>query len=109
MEFDVVAQKKDCKRDLVRSGGSAGGKIVFALLTKVITFYIGPTAADVQGFDLKFISKSTFWYLKEYLEEVIHIFLNILGNIKNWGSKKWGLGRSSKSFRSLRGSKFVWA
>ena len=86
-KVDVVSQKKGCKRNLVWSGGSAGGKMVFALLTEVITFHVRPIAVDVQGFGLKFVFKSTFC-LEKCLKEVIHIFLSILGNVKSWKNKK---------------------
>ena len=43
-EVDTVSQKRGCKRNLVRSGGSADSKMVFALLTEVITFYVKSTA-----------------------------------------------------------------
>ena len=88
IEIDAISQKRGCKRDLIRFSGSAGGKIVFALLTEVITFYVKPTAVDVRGLDLEFVPKSTFWCLEERLVEVIYIFLNLPGNVKSQESRK---------------------
>ena len=60
IEVDAILQKRGCKGDLVWSGGSAGGKMGFALLTKVIKFHVRPTAIDFQGHNLEFVPKSTF-------------------------------------------------
>ena len=46
-EVDAVPQKRGCKENSVRSGGSADGKIVFVLLTKVITFHVRLITIDV--------------------------------------------------------------
>ena len=56
--------------------------MVFVLLIEVITFHVKPTMVDVQGFGLEFVSKSIFG-LKKRLEEVIHIFLSIPGNVRS--------------------------
>ena len=59
-KVDIVSQKKGCKQNLVYSGGFAGGKIVFALLTEVITFHVRPTVVNVQSLGFEFVSRSTF-------------------------------------------------
>ncbi len=84
-EVDAVLQKKGCKRNSVWAGGSVGGKVVFTLLAKVVAFYVWSTMEDVRGLSLKFVSKSTFWSLEERLEEVIHVFLCVLGNVRSSG------------------------
>ena len=106
-EIDAIPQKRDCKRNSVWLGGSADGKMVFALLTKVITFYVKPITVDVRGFGLEFVSRSTFQYLEECLEEVIYIFLSILGNVRSRKNRKWSFEGSKRSFKSLRRSRFV--
>ena len=103
-KVDAVLQKKGYKRNLVWSGGSAGGKMFFALLTEVITFHVKPIEVDVRGFGLEFVSRSTFWCLKKFLKEVIHIFVSIPGNVKSRQNRKWSLGGSSRSFKSFEGS-----
>ena len=104
-EVDAVSQKGGCKRNLKWCGGSAGGKVVFTLLAKVVIFHVGPIAVNISSFGLEFISKSTFWGLEKCLEEVIYIFLRVPGKVKSLRNRKWSLKESSKSFR---GSRFVW-
>ena len=87
-EVDAVPEKRGCKRNSVRSGGSASGKIVYALLIEVIIFYVKPIAVDVRDFSLEFVPKSTFQSLEEHLEEMIHIFLSILDNVRSWKNGK---------------------
>ncbi len=38
---------------------------------------------NVQGFGLKFVPRFTFWSLEKRLEEVIDVFLRVLGNVKS--------------------------
>ena len=59
-EVDAVLQKKVCKRNSIWFGSSTSGNVVFILLAKVITFYVGLTIVDVRGFDLEFVFRSIF-------------------------------------------------
>ena len=46
-EINAVLYKKNYKRNLIEFGSSAGSKIVFILLTEVITFYMISPIVDV--------------------------------------------------------------
>ncbi len=59
-EIDLVPEERGRKRNLVWPGGSAGGKMVLILLAEVVAFYMGPTAVDVRGLGLEFVSRSSF-------------------------------------------------
>ena len=59
-KVDAVPQKKGCKQNSVQLDGSAGSKIVFVVLTKIITFHVRSTMVDVWGLGLEFVSRSTF-------------------------------------------------
>ena len=83
------------------------GKMVFTLLTEVITFHVRPSAVDVQGLGLELISRSTLWGLEECLKEVVYIFLRISCNVRSRGSRNWSLGGPNRSFKSFGGSRFV--
>ncbi len=48
MELNLVSKKKDHKQNMIRSDDSNGGKVVFALLTEVITLYMRPTMIDIR-------------------------------------------------------------
>lgn len=43
MEADVVPKEGFSKKNLVSAFSSNGGKVIFILLTEVITFYVGLT------------------------------------------------------------------
>ncbi len=93
---------------MVWPGGSESGKMVLTLLTEIVTLYIGPTAVDVHGLGLELVSRSNLRSLEERLEELIHVFLHVSGNVRSRGW--WSLRGSSRSFRSnksLGGSRFV--
>ena len=59
IEIDLILQKKGCKRNFVRFGGSADGKIVFTLLVEVVVLHVGLTAIDVRDLGLKLVPRST--------------------------------------------------
>lgn len=52
-KIDIIQKKKSYKRNLIRLDGFNNGKIVFALLIEILTFYVGPITIDVKGSDLK--------------------------------------------------------
>ena len=117
IKVDAVSLKRGYKRNLSQSSSSADGKIVFILLTEIITFHTRSSVKIVQVLGLKFVSKSTFWCLEKRLEEVIHILLSIPGNVRSQKNEKLSLGGSNKSFKifgwfngrlkSLERSRFV--
>lgn len=51
--------KKSRKQDSIWLDGLNGSKIVFAILTKVIVFYISLTKIDVKAFNFKFIPRQS--------------------------------------------------
>ncbi len=59
VEVDSISQEKGCERNSVQPGGSKGGKIIFTQLTEIIVLHGRPSAVDVRGFGLEFISRST--------------------------------------------------
>lgn len=52
MKIDIISEKKNYKRNLIRSN-SFNSKIVFILLTKVITFYLKPIIIEIKEYGLK--------------------------------------------------------
>ena len=54
-EVDLISKKRGYKRNLVWLGDFYNGKIVFTLLLKVITLYVGPTVVDIRNYSLKFV------------------------------------------------------
>ncbi len=58
-EVDSVSEEGGRKWNLVWPGGPTGGQMVLTLLAEVVTFYVGPTAVEVRGLDLEFVSRST--------------------------------------------------
>ncbi len=70
-EVDLILQKKSCKQNSDWPNSSADGKIVLTLLTKVITLYVGPTAVNVWGLGLEFVSRSTFGGMDKCLDDFI--------------------------------------
>ncbi len=58
-EVDLISEKGGHKRNSVGPGGSTGSKMVLTLLAEVVAFHVGPTAVDVQGLGLEFVSRST--------------------------------------------------
>ena len=56
-EVDFVLKKSGCKRNLVLPGYSYDGKVVFILLAKIVTFYVGPTIVDVRSHGFEFVSQ----------------------------------------------------
>ena len=80
----MILKKKGYKQNLIRPGGSNNSKIVFILLTKVITLYVKPITIDVRKFCLKML----FFYsifqslsLKDYLNNLLQVFFDIMGNV----------------------------
>ena len=58
MEVDLVPQERGYERDVVWSGDSTGGKMVFTLLAEVITLHVESITIDVQGLSFELIPKS---------------------------------------------------
>ena len=54
-KIDLIPKKKGCKQNLIRSDGSNDSKIVFTLLTKVVTFYKILKIIDVKKPSFEFI------------------------------------------------------
>lgn len=55
MKVDSIPKKRNCKWDLFWPASFNGGKIVFILLTEVITLYIRLIVIDIREFDLELI------------------------------------------------------
>ena len=55
IEIDLISNKRNFKWNLIWPGGSSGRKVVFTLLTKVITFYMETTIIDVKELELELI------------------------------------------------------
>ena len=47
-DVNAVMQEKSCKGNVVRVLGFGGSKVIFTLLTEVITFYVGLTMIQVR-------------------------------------------------------------
>ena len=60
MEVDLIPKKPGYKRNLVWPSGSYSSKMVFILLTNVVTFYVRSTTIDIWGFGPEIFSRSTF-------------------------------------------------
>ncbi len=74
--------------------------MVLILLTEVIAFHVGPTAVDVRGLGLEFISRSTFRVLEEGLDDSIQVLLAVTISARILENGKRGSLRGSKrSFR----------
>ena len=105
-KIDLISKKNGSKRNFVWLGGSSSGKIVFALLTKIITLYAKPTAIDIWELGLEVISKLSFLRdlsLRNQLDDLIQVFLYIPNNIRFKS-----LRTENFSSKSIRGSRFVW-
>ncbi len=77
--------------------------MVLKLLTEVIAFHVGPTAADVWGLGLELVSRSTFRVLEEGLNDSIQVLLAIAISAKILENGKRGsLRGSGRSFRRSR-------
>lgn len=48
MEVNLISKKRNHKQNFMKSGDSNRNKVVFAILTEVVTFYIGPCLIDVR-------------------------------------------------------------
>lgn len=88
----------------------ASDKIVFTLLTKVITLHIRPITVDIWSFGLKFVFKSILLDIEKRLNDLIQILLAIIlvsaRVLEN--EKSRSMRGSNRSFkRSFRGSKFI--
>ncbi len=59
-KVDLVPEEGGRKRNSIWPSGSAGGKMVLTLLAEVVAFHVGPTAVDVRGLGLEYVSRSTF-------------------------------------------------
>ncbi len=77
--------------------------MVFTLFVEVISLHVRPTAVDIQGFNLEFVSQSTFGGVKKCLDDSIHVLLaiSISTRIMRNGKRK-SLRKSEKSFRLRR-------
>ena len=47
-KVNAITQEEYCKKNTVRALGPGGGKVIFTLLAKVITFYMRLTTIDVR-------------------------------------------------------------
>ena len=56
IEINLVSKKRGYKRNLAWPSDFCGGKMVFILLAKVLIIYMEPTAVDVWGLGLEFVS-----------------------------------------------------
>lgn len=81
MEIDLILEEKYCKKNTIRFFYSDGGKIVFILLTKVVTGYIMviPTNIKNMGLEKTFIRAfcgygSSFYY---YTNDILYILICI--------------------------------
>lgn len=54
IKVDLISKKRGCKQNFIEPGSFNDGKIVLALLTKIVAFYIRPTSIDIRepGFEL---------------------------------------------------------
>lgn len=47
-EVDAVTQKKSYKKNIIKAFSSGGSKMIFTLLIKAITFYVGLTIIHIR-------------------------------------------------------------
>ncbi len=84
MEVYLISKKRGSKQNLIRSGSFSSGKIVFALLTEVITLYMGPIIIDIRQSSLEtLISYFFFWILSlgNRLNDLFQVFFDISSNV----------------------------
>ncbi len=104
-EVDSVLEEGGRKRNSVWPGGPADDKMVLTLLVEVVAFHVGPTAVDIRGLGLKFVSRSTFQVLEECLDDSIQVLLALAISARILGNEKRGsLRGSGRSFRRSRRS-----
>ncbi len=109
VEVDSISQKGVRKRNSVRPGGSAGGKMILILLAEIVALYVGPTAVDVRGLGLELVSRSTFG-LEERLDDFVQVLLAVAIStriLKKKGSLRgsegsFGISKCFGADRSLR-------
>ena len=70
-EVDLILLKKSCKQNLIWPGNSTSGKVILIFLTEIVALYVGPTAVDLQGLGLQFVSRSTFWDMAKRLDDYV--------------------------------------
>ena len=87
MEADLVLKEKHSKKNLVSVFNSSSGKVIFTLLTKVISFYMGLIALHVReaGFQRLIIGLfggSGSFSLQNNFKNLVQVFLSIFGDKK---------------------------
>ncbi len=74
MEINLILKKKDYKQNPIRSGDSNDSKVIFALLTNVITLYITSIIINIRQLGLmSLVSGFVLWYLS--LEDCLNNFI----------------------------------
>lgn len=76
--------KKSHKQNSIKPNGFSNDKIVVALLTKVITFYVVPIIINIGGSSLKKLFSGFFHgylSLKNCLNDLLKVLFYILGNV----------------------------
>lgn len=81
LTVNLISKKKICKQNLVKFNGFSDGKIVFTLLTEVITLPVRSTTINIRkvGFK-KLVFGFFFWYLSlgYRLYNLLQVFFNII-------------------------------
>lgn len=80
-EINIILEKKCCKKNMVRSFYSSGGKIVFALLTEIIADHVIITLIKTRKAYLEKILNKTFcscgFSFHYCLNDILYIFICI--------------------------------